>query len=133
MKTPVLALLLLWTLFGMNTDGATIIAGSGEAGFRAAIAAAQDGDTVMLTNWFLPLQSTVRIDKRLTIRGSGSNAAPIWILGNFSGELFRLAAEGIFFEWIRLTGSPQTDIQRNASQSVETSYSCGATSTSIAS
>jgi pyruvate/2-oxoglutarate dehydrogenase complex dihydrolipoamide dehydrogenase (E3) component len=53
--------------FSMDSFAATIIAGPGESGFRAAIAAAQDGDTVTLTNQ-VQLQSTVAINKPIPSR-----------------------------------------------------------------
>jgi hypothetical protein len=100
-----------WVLSGTNAEGATVAAGPGDAGFRAAISAAQEGDTVMLTNR-VALQSTVRIDKRLTIRFNGSNESRALVSGNFEGELLRLVAAGIVFEWLVFHGSAQTDALR---------------------
>ena len=101
----------VWVLSWTNAKGATIVAGPGDAGFRAAVAAAQEGDTVLLTNQVV-LQSAVRIDKRLTIRFNGSDTARVLIAGNFEGELLRLAAAGIVFEWLVFHGSAQTDALR---------------------
>ena len=84
-----------------------IVAGPGEAGLRAAIQSAQAGDTVVVTNW-VELTNSLRIDKRITIRGS-EDFYQAWILGRFNGALIEIAAEGIVFESLRLIGSPQTD------------------------
>ena len=91
-----------------NARSANVIAGPGEAGLRAAIAAAQDGDTVFLTN-HVELQSPVQIAKRLTLRSDSGNPNTGGIRGVFEGELFQLTAEGIVFENLGLSGSPQTD------------------------
>ena len=71
----------------MDTAAATIIAGPGESGFRAAVGAAQPGDTVVLTN-SVDLQAMVVIDKGLTIRFDRPNVYYNAIRGNFEGALF---------------------------------------------
>ena len=97
------------SLFTANdANGATVTAGPGEAGLRAAIAAAQDGDIVFLTS-HVDLQAPVQIDKRLTLRSDAANPNSGGIRGTFEGELFQLTAEGIVFENIGLSGSSQTD------------------------
>jgi hypothetical protein len=96
-----------------NARSADVIAGPGEAGLRAAIAAAQDGDTVILTS-HVELQSPVPIAKRLTLRPESGNPNSGGIRGTFEGALFQLTAEGIVFENIGLSGSPQTDGLRAA-------------------
>lgn len=95
----------------MNTTGATIMAGSGDSGFRAAIAAAQDGDTVMLTN-NLELQSTVAVNKRITITVGPVEAWRVYIDARFDGEMLNLAADGIVLDGLRMYGSAQTDALR---------------------
>jgi hypothetical protein len=95
----------------MDTAAATIIAGPGESGFRAAIAAAQDGDTVMLTN-SLRLQSTVTISKPITIRVDPGEAWRIWIEAQFDGALLDLSTNGIVLDGLRMVGSTQTDALR---------------------
>lgn len=90
------------------TNGASIIAGPGEAGLRAAITAAQEGDTVILKS-SVELQATVRIEKRLTFRGEPPIHNSVQFSGSFNGELFQVAADGITFEMIWFVGSPQTD------------------------
>jgi len=97
-----------WIFSGTNTTAANIIAGPGESGFRAAIAAAQDGDTVTLTNR-VQLQSTVAIDKQITITVDPVEAWRTWIEGGFDGALLELSTNGIVFEGLRMFGSPQTD------------------------
>ena len=74
----------------MDTGAATIIAGPGESGFRAAIAAAQDGDTVTLTNQ-LRLESTVAINKQITITFDPVEAWRIWIEAQFDGAMLDLS------------------------------------------
>lgn len=91
----------------MDSQGATIVAALGETGLRAAIASAQNGDTVVLTN-SVPLETTVRLDKRLTFRFSG-DVFSVQIYGSFDGALFQIATNGVVFEGLRLRGSPVTD------------------------
>jgi len=91
-----------------HAQSATVTAGPGEAGLRAAIAAAQDGDTVFLAN-HVELQSPIEIAKRLTLRSDSANFNSGGIRGVFEGALFHLNAEGIVFENLGLSGSPQTD------------------------
>ena len=75
---------------------------------RAAIAAAQDGDTVTLTN-LVELAAPVRLDKRITLRSNSADAWGIYILGYFDGEMFQIATNGIVLEWLRLYGSFEMD------------------------
>ena len=95
----------------MDTTAATIMAGPGESGFRAAIAAAQPGDTVMLTAR-VDLQATVLIDKGLTIRFDRSNVYYNVILGDFEGALLHLGSDGIVLENVTLAVYGQTDALR---------------------
>lgn len=97
-----------WIGSGMQSEGAEVIAGPGEAGFREAIETAQEGDTVVLTDW-VQLRAPVPIDKRLTFRPNPSDAYRVWIEGQFDGTLLHLDANGIVFDGIRLYGSPLTD------------------------
>jgi hypothetical protein len=104
-----MALCLLAAMEGKSVPASkNIIAEPGDAGLRAAIASAQDGDTVILTR-HVELLSPIRINKRLTLRSDSDDPYSASILGNFSGELFQIAAEGIVFEFLRLYGTPQTD------------------------
>ena len=97
----VLAACLLSTV-SFRSEAIEIVAGPGEAGLRAAIAQAQDDDTVIVTG-NIDLQAPVRIDKRLTIRSDrGPNSG--FIGGQFAGELFQVAADGVALEWLRLWG-----------------------------
>ena len=80
-----------------TAGGAPVVAGPGEVGLRAAIEPAHEGDTVILTN-YVELQSTVVIDKRITIAVNPSEAWRISISGRFDGELLELAADGIVIE-----------------------------------
>jgi hypothetical protein len=92
-----------------SVNAAEIVAEPGEAGLRAAVSTAQDGDTVVVTNW-VELTAPLRIEKRLTV--SGRDTAGIWrtaIHGSFDGALLDIAAEGIVFETLRFIGSAQTD------------------------
>jgi hypothetical protein len=95
-------------LVANHAESATLTAGPGEAGLRAAIAAAQDGDTVFLAN-HVDLQSPVQIAKRLTLRSDSADPNSGGIRGAFEGALFQLTADGIVFENLGLSGSPQTD------------------------
>src|SRR5688572_17324210 len=92
----------------IHANAAVITAEPGDAGFRAAIAAAQPGDTVEVASQ-LTLESTVRIDKPITVRVDPTNAWRFSIYGNFDGVMFQVVGKGIVFEWVRLYGSPQTD------------------------
>ena len=103
--------ILAWMFSSMDTTAATIIAGPGESGFRAAIAAAQPGDTVMLTN-NVDLQATVLIDKALTIRFDRPNVYYNAIRGEFEGALLHLGSDGIVLENVTLAGYGQTDALR---------------------
>src|SRR6185295_6819670 len=94
---------LAWMLSSRDTVAATIIAGPDENGFRTAIATAQDGDTVVLTNQ-LQLQSTVAINKRITLTVDPVEAWHIWIAGEFDGALLDLATNGIVIEGLSLYG-----------------------------
>jgi len=92
----------------LEIGAAEIIAGPSEADLRAAIAAAEEGDTVIVTSNII-LQAPVRIAKRLTLR---SNRQPNSgrISGGFAGALFELAASGIVLEWLDLlSNAEQTD------------------------
>ncbi len=91
-----------------SANGATVVAGPGEAGLRAAIQAAQPGDTVEVTG-AITLQALVRVEKRLTIRTAASVTSPVSIGGTFAGEMFQAAADGIIFERLTFAGSAQTD------------------------
>jgi hypothetical protein len=91
-----------------SVNAATILAAPEEAGLRAAIDAAQAGDTVVLSG-SLELQAPVRITKALTIRSDRKDPWYVWIRGSFDGALFHVEADGITFEDLRLLGSPQTD------------------------
>jgi hypothetical protein len=88
-------------------NGAVIDAGD-ESSFRAAVAAAQPGDTVLLTNR-VELASTVRIEKPLTITASPQEAWRTFIFGSFEGVLLKVVGKGVIFEWAGIGGSPQTD------------------------
>jgi hypothetical protein len=92
----------------MSARAVNIITGPNEAALRAAIAAAQDGDTVTLTN-YLDISAPLRIAKRITLRSSLTNDGGGFIGGYFNGELLQIATNGIVLEWIRFYGSPQTD------------------------
>jgi hypothetical protein len=92
----------------MDSRGATLVAGPGDAGLRAAIAKAQTGDTVVLIER-VEVLSPVYIDKALTLEVDPAMAYRIWIQGSFSGELLRVAAQGITLNRVRLIGSPVTD------------------------
>ena len=74
----------------------------GEAGLRAALVVAQNGDTVTL-NGHVELQSPVRIDKRLTLRfddGDLNNS-----IRRLEGELFQIATDGVIFERMGLAAA----------------------------
>lgn len=92
----------------MVASAATIVAGPEESGFRAAIAAAQDGDTVVLKNQ-VRLQSAVVIHKAITIAADPPEAWRTWIEGGFDGALLELATNGIAIEGLRIIGSTKTD------------------------
>ena len=94
--------------FAGHSRAADVVAGPGEAGLRAAITAAQNGDTVIVTN-HVELQSSIQINKRITLRSNSADPNSGGIRGSFEGQLFQLTAEGIVFENIGLSGSPQTD------------------------
>lgn len=100
--------LLPWMLSSMGASAAIIVAGPDESGFRAAIAAAQVGDTVMLKNQ-VRLQGTVVIDKAITIAADPVEAWRMWFEGGFDGAMLELATNGIVFERLRFYGSAQTD------------------------
>src|SRR5262245_20570251 len=93
-RPPVCATLwvLAWILSSNDTPGATIVAGPGESGFRSAIAAAQAGDTVTLTNQ-LQLQGSVAIDKQIIITVDSLEAWRIWIEAQFDGAMLDLLAD----------------------------------------
>lgn len=109
--------ILPWMFSTLGASGATIIAGPEEAGFRAAIAAAQAGDTVVLTNRVL-LQSTVVINKAITISAASLEAWRTLFEGGFDGAMLELTTNGIVFENLRFYGSPQTDAFRGEGVSV---------------
>jgi hypothetical protein len=90
-----------------NSRSATVVAGPDETGLRTAIASAQDGDTVLLVN-SVALESSVRLDKRLTFRFSGDPFS-VAVRGSFEGALFQIVTNGVAFEGLRFIGSPQTD------------------------
>ena len=106
-----LLLLVRGTVAGMllvtATAGAATVGGPGEAALRAAVQAAQPGDTIDISS-SVQLQSSIRIDKRLTLRAVPS-LDPILLQGTFDGGLFQIAADGAAFEGLTLQGSPQTD------------------------
>jgi len=91
-----------------DSKGATLIAGPGDAGLRAAIEEAQNGDTVVLTQR-VQLLSAIHMNKAVTLQVPAMEAWRIYVEGSFAGELFRVAAQGILFESVRLIGSPKTD------------------------
>ncbi len=93
---------------GGIAKGGTIVAGPGDAGLRAAIQTAQNGDTIALPAQ-VDLASLIRIDKRLTIRPNGSSSGTVTIKGSFAGEMFQIAADGVTFEQVVFEGSAQTD------------------------
>ena len=95
-------------LAGGDLKGAVINAGPGDAGVRATVAAAQPGDTVVLTQR-VELLSPLRIDKRLTLTVNVAEAYRIWIEGTFEGELLQIGTNGVVLEAVRLIGSPHTD------------------------
>ena len=92
----------------IHANAAVIVAEPGDAGLRAAITAAQAGDTVEIARQ-LTLESPVRIDKPITVRFDPTNAWRISIHANFDGVMFQLVGKGIVLEWVKLYGSPQTD------------------------
>jgi hypothetical protein len=96
---------------GTDVSGATIVAGPGEAGLRAALEAAQEGDTVVLTN-AVQLHTAVVIDKRITLTVESVDAWRIWLEARFDGEMLNLSTNGIVLEGLRMYGSVQTDALR---------------------
>ena len=95
-------------LSASQAEAADVIAGPGDAGLRAAIAAAQEDDRVILQS-HVELQAPLEINKRLTLRSSTGDPHTISIRAFFDGELFHIREDGITFEGIGLTGSEQTD------------------------
>src|SRR6188474_411907 len=85
--------------------GATTVSGPGDTALRAAIAAAQPGDTIDITS-SVQLQSAIRIDKPLTLRSNPTFNTAV-LHGAFEGELFQIAADGVTFEGLKMRGSPQ--------------------------
>src|SRR5687768_10890861 len=75
--------------------GAATAGEPGDAALRAAIQAAQPGDTINVSS-SVQLQSLIRIDKRLTIRAVPS-FDPVVLQGTFEGGLFQIAANGVTF------------------------------------
>src|SRR5262245_13015842 len=82
---------------GMKAAGATIVAGPGEAGLRAALEAAQPDDTVLLTSP-VQLQSSVAVNKRLTITVEPVEAWRIWLEARFDGAMLDLSTDGIVLD-----------------------------------
>lgn len=92
-----------WITTASHSHGATIVATPGDSGLRAAIAQAQSGDTVMVTN-NVDLVTSITLSKPVIIHGVG-----VGIRGAFDGELFHIVTNGVVFESLILGGSSQTD------------------------
>src|SRR5687768_385672 len=92
-----------FTVAGFEIKGADIIAAPGEDGLRAAIAAAQAGDTVHMVNSVF-LSSPVRIDKAITLYTEPSQNYRIFLHGNVDTELLQIGADGVVLEGLRLDG-----------------------------
>jgi len=91
------------TVAAIELKGADIIAAPEEAGLRAAIAAAQPGDTVHMVNSVF-LSSPVRIDKAITLYTDPLQNYRIFLHGYLDTELLQIGADGIVLEGIRLHG-----------------------------
>jgi hypothetical protein len=91
-----------------TVNGATIVAEPGEAGLRAAIEAAQPGDTLVLKDT-VRLQASVVLNKPLTIRIDPPAGRIVRITGSFDGALLQIRTDGIVLDRVRIYGSPQTD------------------------
>ena len=91
-----------------TVNGATIVAEPGEAGLRAAIEAAQPGDTLVLHET-VRLQASVVLNKPLTIRIDPPAGRIVRITGSFDGALLQIRTDGIVLDRVRIYGSPQTD------------------------
>jgi hypothetical protein len=96
------------TLAAVDLKGGDIIAAPDEAGLRAAIAAAQPGDTVHLVNSVL-LSSPVRIDKAITLYTEPSQNYRIFLHGHLDTELLQIGADGVVLEGLRLHGYSRAD------------------------
>lgn len=99
---------LVFITSAVNLDGAEIVAGPGDGGLRSAIAAAHDGDTVILTN-VVEIEAPIRLTNRITLRSNRSDSWYIFVSGKFAGPLFEVAKNDVIFEWLRFYGSLQTD------------------------
>ena len=106
----------LWVAFWISvfaatadrTHGATIVAGPGESGLRAAIAAAQSGDIVVVTGR-VELAASVTLSKPVSITGRSNVLTTVVIKGTFDGELFHIVTNQVAFQWLTFDGSAQTD------------------------
>src|SRR5688500_18695467 len=78
----------------IDLKGADIVASPEEVNLRAAIAAAQPGDTVHLVSAVL-LSSPLRIDKPITLYGDPSQNYRIFLHGFLDTELLQIGADGI--------------------------------------
>lgn len=92
-----------FTVTGVEIKGADIFAGPEEAGLRAAIAAAQPGDTVHMV-YSVFLSNSVRIDKAITLYTEPSQNYRIFIHGDVDTELLQIGADGVVLEGLRLDG-----------------------------
>ncbi len=92
----------------MAARGATVSAGPGDAGLRAAVLSAQPGDTIQISST-VQLLSPIRIDKALTIRRAGSSSPAVSLKATFEGGMFQIASRGVTFENLTFEGSSQTD------------------------
>jgi hypothetical protein len=91
------------TVAAFELKGAVIIAGPEEAGLRAAIAAAQPGDTVHMVNSVF-LSNSVRIDKAITLYTEPSQNYRIFLHGDVDTELLQIGADGVVLDGLRLDG-----------------------------
>jgi hypothetical protein len=96
------------TLAALDLKGADIIAAPDEAGLRAAIAAAQPGDTVHMVNSVF-LSSPLRIDKGITLYTEPSQNYRIFLHGYLDTELLQVGADGVVLEGLRLHGYSRAD------------------------
>src|SRR5687768_1102653 len=92
------------TLFlAVDLKGADIFAAPEEAGLRAAIAAAQPGDTVHMV-YSVFLSNSVRIDKAITLYTEPSQNYRIFLHGDVDTELLQIGADDVVLEGLRLDG-----------------------------
>lgn len=90
-----------------TVTAAEITPGPGEAGLRAAVASAQDGDIILIKE-AVELQSTLRVTNQLTFRGNG-DFYQSQIRGSFEGVLIQASAPRVVFEGVTFGGSLITD------------------------